>query len=84
MFLIPEPTTTAAPTTTTTVGIVSALSGCDALTVPDAAAHHWSGGAKGNVNIDITQDTLDWEIQLTFDKPVDSLEVSFDILFHIF
>merc|ERR1712055_542542 len=70
----PKPTTTPAPTTTTTVGIVSALSGCDALTVPDAAAHHWSGGAKGNLNIDITQDTQDWEIQLTFDKPVQALE----------
>jgi len=70
----PKPTTTAAPTTTTTQGIVSALSGCDALTVPDAAAHHWSGGAKGNIDIDIAEDVQDWEIQLTFDKPVQALE----------
>merc|ERR1711872_726115 len=70
----PKPTTTAAPTTTTTQGIVSALSGCDVLTVPDADAYHWPGGAKGNLNIPITSDVQDWEIQLTFDTPVESLE----------
>jgi len=34
----------------------------------------WNGGAKGYLNIPIDEDIQDWDLQITFDRPVDTLE----------
>merc|ERR1711872_1059565 len=45
---------------------------CDILRLPSSEA--WNGGSKGYFRIPITEDIEDWELKVTFDRPVDALE----------
>merc|ERR1719270_1352056 len=43
-------------------------------------SHAWNTGATGKLRIPLPEDTELWEVTITFDKPVDSLEADLDRL----
>ncbi|CAL4100749.1 unnamed protein product, partial [Meganyctiphanes norvegica] len=45
---------------------------CGILSFPPGES--WDGGRKGYINIPITEDIQYWDLQLTFDRPVEALE----------
>merc|ERR1712055_729343 len=57
---------------TTVAPFVTLAADCDILRLPPSET--WNGGSKGYFRIPITENIEEWDLQVTFDKPIDLLE----------